>query len=132
MSQAKIKPKGTDTAIVIAANGDHRRLHQPLGRARRIERARYAVAEVDGDVGVMHGEIREHGVECAKISMHVGDHRNAARRLQAAPGVPGVERKSNHHAEGGDEDDGLQQRGYGQTIQHDAPPGRSGHLEEEP
>ena len=54
----------------------------------------------------------------------VGDDRDAARRLQAAPGVPGIERKSNHHAEGGDEDDGLQQRGYGQTIQHDAPPGR--------
>ncbi len=52
----------------------------------------------------------------------VGDHRDAARHLQAAPGIPGVERETHHDAERGGQDDGLQQRGYGQTIQHDAPP----------
>jgi hypothetical protein len=52
----------------------------------------------------------------------IGDDRDAAGLLQASPGIPGVERKSDHHAEGSGENDGLQQRGYGQTIQHDAPP----------
>ncbi len=52
----------------------------------------------------------------------IGDDGDAAGLLQAPPGVPGVERKSDHHAEGGGEDDGLQQRGYGQAIQHGIPP----------
>src|SRR6478609_9819432 len=52
----------------------------------------------------------------------VRDHEDAARHLQAVPGIPGVDGKSNHDAERGGENDGLQQRGYGQTVQHDAPP----------
>jgi hypothetical protein len=92
-----------DVAQIFLDVGIHRRIavQQPVGR--RAVRAQ-----------VVHR--LEH------VGGSIGDLRHAARLLQAAPGVPGVERKSNHHAEGGDKDNGLQQRGYGQTIQHDASP----------
>ena len=58
-----------------------------------------------------------------QVRRGVGDHRNPARDLQAAPGLPGVEREAEHDAGRGDQDDGFQQRGYGQTVQHGAPNG---------
>jgi len=51
----------------------------------------------------------------------IGDDGDTVRQLQAVPGIPGAERKSDHHAERHDEDDGLQQRGYGETVQHGGP-----------
>ena len=56
-----------------------------------------------------------------KVRRGVGDHRDAAGDLQAGPGIPRVEREPGDDAECGDQDDGLQQRGYGQTIQHKVP-----------
>jgi hypothetical protein len=92
-----------DVTQILLDIGIHRRIgvQQPVGRGAVGAQIVHRLEDVRGGVG---------------------DNRNAARRLQAAPGVPGVERKSDHHAKGGDEDDGFQQRGYGQTVQHGCSP----------
>src|SRR6266853_5330121 len=51
-----------------------------------------------------------------------GEHRDAARQLHPPPGIPGVERKSEHDAKSRCQDHCLEQRGYGQAIQHNRPP----------
>ncbi|MBA7473732.1 hypothetical protein ES707_09076 [subsurface metagenome] len=56
-----------------------------------------------------------------QVRRGVRDDGDAAGDLQAIPGVPGIEREADHDAEGGGEDDGLQQRGNGQTIEHGIP-----------
>ena len=120
--------------------GDQRRLLRELDLAEQTERIAHRrhfgvaqAAQVFFDLAVQRrGAVQQpvgggavgaqivHRLE--HVRRRVGDHRDAAGHLQASPGLPGVERKSNHDAEGGGQDDGFQQRGYGQTIQHDAPP----------
>ena len=79
----------------------------------------FGIEQPDGG-GLIGAQIM-HRLE--QVRRSVGDHRDAVRRLQSSPGIPGVERESDHDAKGGGQDNCFQQRGYGQTIEHNIPPG---------
>ena len=51
----------------------------------------------------------------------IRDHRDAVGRLQAPPGIPGIQRNPDHHPERRGQQYDFQKRGYGQTIQHECP-----------
>jgi len=61
-----------------------------------------------------------HGLE--HVGRSVRDDRHPVGQLQALPGVPGSERKAEDNAKRGGQDHCLEQRGYGETVQHGCPP----------
>ena len=62
-----------ESAIVVSANGRPREGVEELEGLARPERARNAIAEVDGCVDASGFEIGEDGLECEKIAVNVGD-----------------------------------------------------------
>jgi len=102
---------------VLLREFDRGQQAQRIGHGGHFRIAKLAQIFVDiaGDrrVGIQQPEGRGligaqimHGLE--QIGRGIGDHRDAAGRLQAVPGIPGIERKSDHHAKCGCQDNGLE------------------------